>query len=98
MNYPVGLLTIDEIMLSGICSSTTNTSSYLADGSKWWTMSPSSYYITSSNIFSKVEKSTAANSSSQDNQNGLRPSIALKIGAEITSGDGTVNSPYVIKN
>ena len=29
--------------------------------------------------------------------NGVRPSISLKSGTEIIDGDGTVNSPYIVK-
>ena len=40
LDYPVGLLTADEIMLSGARSGTSNNSYYLYTGNSWWVGSP----------------------------------------------------------
>ena len=86
LQYPVGLITMDEIILSGGKFDT----SYLNFGSSYWTMSPAEvgtvYYM-----------SDKLNSSISSSSFGIRPVISLKGDAFIIGGDGSLNHPFIIK-
>ena len=97
--YPVGLLTSDEIMLSGGTSTTYNVTYYLSSGgTKFWTMSPYGYFNNTSNVFYSFKGQPFRNAAS--GSSGLRPSISLKNGTIIVDNDadGTVTNPYIIAN
>ena len=95
LKYPIGLLSIDEISFSGGSYSTNNTSYYLYTGQDWWTISPGLYSVYNAYVFE-----ISSNGSIQDtvllNSLGVRPSIALVPGVEISSGTGTANNPYIV--
>ena len=95
LDYPVGLLTIDEVMLAGSKYNIYNISYYLYVNSNWWTFSPSSNtynYIRGINsgtygqvLFNDISYSL-----------GVRPSISLKNNVVVSSGEGTVDNPFRI--
>ena len=69
---------------------------YLNNGSTYyWSLSPSDLYdnhaneffVTYGNVVNYFVSGTA----------GLRPSVSLKPGMPVISGDGTVSDPYVIE-
>ena len=93
LTYPVGLLTIDEIMLSGGIN-TNNTSYYLYTNENWLSMSPNRF---SSNLASEfcVYSDGNVTGSSVGSTGGVRPSISLKPSVKIENGgDGSSTSPY----
>ena len=94
LDYPVGLLTVDEAMLAGAVGNSVNDSIYLNSGSRWWLSSPYSFQ-NHSLVFSMsngvLMPNTPVNSSF-----GVRPSISLKPGTVIAGGDGSVENPYTI--
>ena len=95
LNYPVGLLTADEVMLAGGRRGTSNSSYYLYTGSYYWLGSPYdfSYY----NAFGfRVYSTGYLSDHSVSFANGVRPSVSLQPGTAITGGDGTVESPYIV--
>lgn len=101
LNYPVGLLTSDEIAYAGAVwgntvneTSVTNKSFYLYTGSLWWTMTPSRLNGVYPSVF--VLSNTGSLYAQSGNTNGVRPSIVLKLGTTFSSGNGTGNSPYVV--
>ena len=59
-------------------------------------MSPSTYSNTVVNYVS-VSSIGRATSARCDRLYGLRPMVSLKNGTLYTSGDGTVNNPYIIE-
>lgn len=92
LEYPVGLLTYDEMILVGY-----NASNYLKTGQGFWGMTPYS----TENGWPTVSVQTnggSPSSSGINNKNGIRPSISLKEGAFVSGGDGTSNSPYIIES
>jgi hypothetical protein len=95
LQYPVALLSKDEIELAGGLADGLSTF-YLNNGSSYWSLSPSFFSNVDARVF--IVSNGNVGTPYVTIAEGLRPSIALKIGAEITSGDGTVTSPYVIKN
>ena len=98
LDYPIGLLTVDEVMLAG-------RQSFAGYG---WTMSPDGIYsytnITSldtANNYADISPKMVGKG--EDTGTGsasfasIRPSISLKNGATVAYGDGTENNPYVIE-
>ena len=96
LQYPVALLTADEIVLAGGVVGLTNTSFYLTSGAAYWSLSP--YYFTQDGQydFSVTSMGTLSSNYVTDDY-GLRPSISIKPGQLITKGIGTADDPYVIE-
>ena len=96
LNWPVGLLTADEMMLAGGQSSD-NSDYYLYTGEWYWALSPSNFtrdFAAGFNVYS----SGILNGSSVDITYGVRPVVSLATGTTFASGGaGTVNNPYVVE-
>ena len=97
LDYPIALLTVDEIMLAGgkWGSSNTNDKFYLYTGQVWWSLSPASFY----GFYAYVVYVTSSGYVDSDyvrSDLGVRPSISLGPWTEIKSGNGTSDTPYVI--
>lgn len=98
LNYPIGTLTADEIIISGTTFETSNSSYFLNYGldKSIWTMtpgtftSPFAYGITMTNAGKLML--TEVNT-----ENYVLPVISLKSNAVISSGEGTKELPYRIK-
>ena len=94
---PIGLVTADEAVLTGIIWSSANTGSYLYTGENYWTMSPFhfNYAIASAGVF-LVYFNGSLNNYYVNNTWGVRPVINLKANVTILSGDGSSLNPYKI--
>ena len=97
LTYPIGSLTVDELLYAGLSQNENNTNNYLNLGVKYWTMTPRNYdkdsngyvYIVDGN--GKIDKGvTPADSAT----NFSRAVITLKNNVMINSGKGTLNDPY----
>ena len=97
LDFPVGLLTIDEIILAGGNYDEYDPLSnnfYLNTNKVWWTMSPSNYYLHSSRNFFIISDGSVARDGVFVSA-GVRPSISLKPTVKIAAGgDGTAATPY----
>ena len=93
---PIGLVTSDEAVLTGITWNNANTGSYLYTGQIYWTMSPC--YFNSTNYRADVFI-VNSNGSLYGNDVfrtwGVRPVINLKSAIAI-SGSGTTSDPYTL--
>ncbi len=98
LTYPVGLITVDEMMYAGGRYDIANSTYYLYTNQLYWGMSPLSFGIGlayESVIYAngKINGYYIYSSTS-----GYRPVISISPTAELESGgDGTTNNPYVIK-
>ena len=97
LTYPIGLITADEVAFAGGVFGANNKSYYLCTNSTYWTMSPYWYYYTAASAF-------YVNSTGDLNANyvywvvpGVRPVINLKADVQISSGNGTSASPYIVE-
>ena len=91
--YPVGLISADEVVLSGGSRNSGNTSCYLYTGLNYWTISPS-YYDSSSYVFVvDMDGYLYYNRTSADND--VRPVINLRSDIAL-SGSGTISDPFVV--
>ena len=100
LTYPISMLTADEVVYSGGTMSTTNNTYYLYTGQSYWTLT-SSYYYSANNYAREIRVNStgtvAVGTVVSDNSLAIRPSISLKSGTKILSGDGSVNSPYIVE-
>ncbi len=99
LNYPVGLLTADEMVMAGVSgdSGTSNNTFYLYTGNDTWTMSPNNYNTQDPVMFTLFQTGSFGFSSVDGNQ-GIRPVVSLKLGVEFKEGgDGTPTNPYIVK-
>ncbi len=90
-----GLITADEVVFAGGKDSIDNKSYYLNIGMSYWTMSPYYYDGRIAYVFA-VSFSGYLSFSSFNDGNGVRPVINLSADVTISSGDGTINNPYVV--
>lgn len=96
--YPIGLITADELMLSGYAENYINKLNYTYNSVNYWTMS-SSYFNTGALLadnFTSLSDGYLSTGSSVQNHYGVRPVINIKGDAKISGGIGTANSPFVI--
>ncbi len=100
LTYPVGLLTSDEIKLTGAMIGISNSSYYLYTGQDYWLLSPSYFTGNSYNDargFHVHDNGTLNEGFSVIDAFGVRPVIALAKGTRYSSGDGSFTNPYVIE-
>ena len=86
LDYPVGLLTIQEAYLMGSSGRTT--------GSYYWLLSPGDFDISA--FGGVVESAGYLNSYFLDDTIGVRPAVSLNPGTKYASGDGSVDNPFVV--
>jgi hypothetical protein len=102
--YKMGLLTADELVLSGYpkwsyynASELTYYLNQNANGTWYWALSPGGlddHDSVAANVFYVYVDRLAA--SGVHNAGGVRPSVSLISGATISGGSGTQASPYVV--
>ena len=96
LTYPIALLTADEIAYAGIIDGRENKNNYYLDNADlWWTMSPNYFYSYYARVYF-LNTTDSLSYSNSSNSVGVRPSISLKKGTKVESGEGTVENPYVI--
>ena len=96
LDYPVGLITADEIMLAGGKVTSSNSSYYLYTGNDWWAGSPYVFYDDAQGVY--VSSTGSLLSSRVARAIGARPGVSLRPGTSISGGDGTSLSPFTIEN
>ena len=99
LDYPVSLITADEVSLAGSVYDVKNSNYYLYNGQAAWTLSPFSFEAGSSLAYVWFVSSSGSLNPwyAIDNYYGARPVINLKADVQITKGDGTSICPYQIK-
>ena len=101
LQYPVGLISADEVSFAGGVYGTNNTSFYLYTGLNYWTMTPYEMEVSGS-VFSRsyaaknMYVGSSLNNNVVSNSYGVRPVINIKGDIQISSGTGTSSDPYVV--
>ena len=97
LEYPVGLITADEVAMAGgaFGSSNTNSSYYLYTNQNSWLGSPSYFYSSGLAKEFVVYSSGCLNYNNVDYNNGARPVVSLSSKAKL-SGNGTYSNPYTV--
>ena len=96
LEYPIGLITADEVAYAGGVFEVPNTNYYLYTGGWYRTMSPRYFPTSGASEWYVYSNGYLRSGHVNDNQGGVRPVINLKFNTEITSGNGTSSNPYVI--
>ena len=103
LNYPVALITADEVALAGgrayyNGAYSPNSNYYLYNGKYYWTLSPSSFNSGNSNarVWIVLPSGSLNPWYSVTHSIGVRPVINLKANTLITKGDGSSLNPFVI--
>lgn len=91
LQYPIGLITADEVAYAGGVWNTNNTSYYLYTNSAYWTMSP--FYSGSRARVFNADSSGGLINYNVNNSYGVRPVINLR-GDLFVTGTGTSTDPY----
>ena len=94
LDYPVGLITIDEANIAGGAQGK-NYNYYLTTGNTYWTGSPYEYSSGCAGVRS-VNRDGRLDRSGVDRPLGVRPVINLKSGS-LTTGSGTASNPYEVE-
>lgn len=95
LTYPVGMLTFDEILLSGALETSDNSDTYLYTGEAYWTMSP--YFFRYQIYMYSLTANGKASGYAPSTHLGIRPAISLNKNVKINGGDGSIEDPYKIK-
>ncbi len=98
LTYPIGLITVDELMLGGLVDGYLNRLSYTYSSYSYRTMTPSRFSISDGSAYEFVANSSGYASYDRVTTNyGVRAIINLKSDVEISGGIGTANDPFVIQ-
>ena len=96
----VGLITADEAGMAGGVWGAPNDSYYLYIGQSYWTISPCNYYVATfgrnATVFGIYENGMLEHMDVVVGAFTIRPVINLSADVTISSGDGTMNNPYVV--
>jgi len=94
LDYPIGLLTADEINLAGHpYNSSQTTYLTLTSGGLQWSLSPGNWL---GNAYSLYLNSGILYLGNVLSGSGARLSVSLGLGTTITGGDGSYQSPYIV--
>ena len=96
LTYPVGLITLDEVVYAGGTYHIANATYYLNNSTQYWTMSPWYFDGDSADVGSVYGHGLVSDDYSYF-VFGVRAAVNLSSVVEITNGDGTKDNPYVIK-
>ena len=98
LKYPVGLITMDEIIFAGGKYNVTNDYFYLKSGVAYYTMTPHAFAVGSntSNVW-YIGSSGKIAATVPTNKYYVRPVINLKASVLYDSGSGTEADPYKVK-
>jgi len=101
LTIPVGLITLDEYMLAGggtySSDGAYDSNFWLYTGEQYWTMTPSDFSSGYANLFTSSTNGRF-NDSSVTSEFGVRPVINLKASTVFeVGGTGTSENPYVVK-
>ena len=105
LTYPVGLITLDEVVLAGFNTHDSNTSdysdttNYLYTKTSYWTFSPVTLDSVGTAYVGRVTGTVGlVNSDAVSGAHGVRPVVSLADDTLVNSnGDGTSTNPYVVK-
>ena len=98
LDYPVALITADEMAMAGGVFNTSNTNYYLYNGQNQWSLSPGNFdsYRSYAGVWHVDSSGRLYPWGGVTDSFVLRPVINLKADAQITKGDGTALNPFAV--
>ncbi len=104
LTYPVGLITLDEVVFAGFNTHYSNANdykdqtNYLNTDTYYWTFSPVIKYYDAAAEVGLIAVGGVSSLTFVDYKGGVRPVVSLKSGTIVEpTGDGTSTNPYVVK-
>ena len=99
LDYPISLITADEVAMAGGVWDTANSNYYLYNGQYFWTLSPSYFesYYSNARVWHVAPSGSLHPWYYVALSFGARPVINLKADTLISKGDGTALNPFVVK-
>ena len=106
LDYPISLMTADEIVFAGGVAYTKMNTPYAwfisnslgnQVSTTWWTLSPISWAGADSRVWCWYSKSPRLSNGFMTTSHSVRPAISLKSCIKYSTGNGTYNEPYEIK-
>lgn len=95
LNYPIGLLTIEEAYYAGFMpNKTNNTNNYLNANYDYITMTPA--YYNGQDAYNFVMSKNKVILGKVSNLYNTRPVITIKKDTKILKGDGSISNPYIL--
>lgn len=94
LQYPIGLISADEVAYAGGVWATSNTIYYLYTNSAYWTMSPFNFAGSRARVF-RVYSDGDLSNGNVNSSYGVRPVINLRGDLSVT-GTGTSTDPYEV--
>ena len=95
LDYPIGLISADEVVYAGLAWGDTTTSNYLYTGQYYWTLSPCFFDGSYAAMLYVTPDSFLYVNGVDWADPGVRPVINLKADVELT-GTGTSTDPFVV--
>ncbi len=95
LNYPVGLITADEVAMAGGVYDTRNTSYYLYNNQYYWTISPYHFSGSVAGVF-RVNSNGTLYINDVSGSRGVRPVVSLKSDVKL-DGSGTSSDPFIVE-
>ena len=98
LTYPIGLITIDELMLSGYADGYINKSAYTYSTSHYWTLSPRYFGVSDAAALEFILSSEGYLNGNLwvTSGRGVRAVVNLSSDAKISGGIGTASNPFLI--
>ena len=96
LDYPIGLITADEVVYAGGTFGIENSSYYLNTGQDYWTMSSNGFRNNLAIVFIVYSDGRIYDDDYVAFSIGVRPVINLSADVTIKSGNGTSTTPYEI--
>ena len=98
LDYPVGLITADEVAMAGGKFGTGNSSYYLYTNQSYWSGSPDVFHSSdSAREFSVYSSGYLGNDRVDNSYRGARPVVSLSSKAKLL-GNGTYSNPYTVSS
>jgi hypothetical protein len=95
LQYPISLLTADEVVTAGTIMNNSNVNFYLYSNLAYWLLSPVYLYANGNAYVFSMYPGGYLNLNITNTIYAIRPVISLEANLE-TTGDGTWNNPYII--
>ena len=98
LDYPVALITADEMAMAGGVFDTANTNYYLYNGQYQWSLSPGRFhsYYSYARVWAVFPSGGLNPWTGVTDSFGVRPVINLKSDILITKGDGSALNPFTV--
>lgn len=95
LTNPIGLITLDELIYAGYTKNEKNINNFLYSNEDYWTMTPALYNGNDAYNFAISKGKITYKKVSEII--GIRPVITLKNDVVVSSGNGSNETPYIIK-